>query len=64
MNEWDTRSFDWPLTQDSIVLEIGAYKGRWASEMCKRYNPKLYAFEPQLWAYNECVEALKPYNNA
>ncbi len=62
-HEWDKLSVDFPLTKDSVVLEIGGYEGRWAQEIAKRYDPRLYVFEPQTWAYNKCVEKLYPYKN-
>jgi FkbM family methyltransferase len=34
------------LTPKSMVLEIGAYKGLWISEISKRYDPRIWAFEP------------------
>lgn len=58
------RSFDFPLTAASVVVEVGGYAGRWAREIAARYDPHLYVFEPQAWAYDRCVEALKPYPRA
>ena len=45
---------DWPLTQDSVVVEVGGYEGRWSKEIAERYHPRLYVFEPQRWAYKQC----------
>lgn len=62
-HEWDRRALDWPaLTPDSIVLEIGAYKGRWALQIAERYNPRLYCFEPQAWACATTKQVLEDYN--
>lgn len=58
------RSFDFPLTSASTVVEVGGYQGRWAREMAARYDPNLYIFEPQAWAFDKCAEALKPYPRA
>lgn len=56
---WDERALDWPeLTQDSVVVEVGGYKGRWALQIAERYAPHLYVFEPQAWAANVCREVL------
>jgi FkbM family methyltransferase len=41
-----THRVDYPLTEDSIVLDVGAYRGDWAAEIAARYNPWLYLFEP------------------
>lgn len=62
MNEWDVKSFDFPLTPDSIVMELGGFNGRWCSEIARRYNPRLYVYEPQAWAFDKLVEVLADYN--
>lgn len=31
---------------DSLVLDVGAFTGEWAQHMVKRYDPTIYAFEP------------------
>lgn len=46
------------LNELSKVLEIGAYKGLWASEIAKRYNPFIYAFEPVPQFYEEAKKKL------
>lgn len=55
---WDRAALDWPLTRDSVVVEVGGYKGRWAYQIAERYQPRLYVFEPQGWAYNVCRDVL------
>lgn len=57
-HEWDRRSVDFPLTPESVVLEVGGYKARWAKLIAERYAPQLYIFEPQRWAYDHCLLAL------
>lgn len=58
-HEWDKRAIDWPhLTSDSVVVEVGGYKGRWALQMANLYSPRLYVFEPQPWAWEVCCEVL------
>lgn len=64
MHEWDKRALDWPLTNDSVVVEVGGYIGRWSLQIAQKFNPRLYVFEPQGWAYEVCVEVLKSYPNA
>ena len=34
------------LGPDSIVIDVGAYTGMWAQHMIDRYDPVIYAFEP------------------
>jgi FkbM family methyltransferase len=55
---WDQRSLDWPLTKDSTVVEVGGYTGRWALAIALRYEPRLFVFEPQQWAWNVCATVL------
>lgn len=55
---WDRRAIDWPLTRDSVVVEVGGYKGRWALQIADRYQPRLYVFEPQPWAAAVCRSVL------
>jgi FkbM family methyltransferase len=57
-HEWDQRALNWPLSHDSVVVEVGGYKGRWALQIQERYFPNLYVFEPQPWAYEVCREVL------
>ncbi len=47
------------LNSSSIVLEIGAYKGFWISEISKRYDPCIYAFEPVPQFYTEAQGKIK-----
>lgn len=63
-HEWDLKSVEFPLNEDSVVFEIGGYEGRWSVEISKLYHPKLYVFEPQHWAWKKCTEALKPFESA
>lgn len=60
----DTFAVNWPINSDSVVLEVGGYQGRWAKQIAEKYNPHLYVFEPQDWAWEQCVSALKAYPNA
>ncbi len=34
------------LTPDSIVVDGGGYECNWANEIWKKYQPKIYVFEP------------------
>lgn len=55
---WDRRALEWPLTAESVVIDVGGYIGRWALQIAERYAPRLYVFEPQTWAYEVCREVL------
>ena len=37
---------EYPLDQSSIVLDLGGYRGQWASDIFARYGCKVYVFEP------------------
>jgi FkbM family methyltransferase len=66
----ETYAVNWPLTGQSIVVEIGAYKGRWSTQIVDKYGCKVFAYEPQPWAFNELVQESKtrptliPFNYA
>lgn len=55
---WDRKAIDWPLDSNSVVVEVGGYKGRWALQIAERYHPRLFVFEPQLWAAEVCKSVL------
>lgn len=41
-----TRRINYNLNPDSIVFDIGGYKGQWASDIYAKYGCNLYIFEP------------------
>jgi hypothetical protein len=38
--------YAYPLTDDSLVIDLGGYKGQWASDIYARYNCRVFIFEP------------------
>jgi FkbM family methyltransferase len=38
--------FDFELNEESIVFDLGGYKGQWASDIYSKYNCNIYVFEP------------------
>jgi FkbM family methyltransferase len=34
------------IDESSVVLDVGAFTGKWAQNIVDRYNPTIYAFEP------------------
>ncbi len=38
--------YDYELSNDSLVIDLGGYKGQWASDIYARYNCHLLVFEP------------------
>ena len=59
----NTLSLDYPLTEDSIIFDVGAYKGVFTSKINKKYKSKIYAFEPLDNYYNFLVEKFKDDKN-
>lgn len=49
--------YDYPLTPDSVVLEVGGHKGNWTDELINRlgFEPNIYLFEP-VWQFYEEAE--------
>lgn len=37
---------EYPLAPDSVVFDLGGYRGDWAVEMFSRYGCRIYVFEP------------------
>ena len=42
----ETRRLDYPLNSESIVFDLGGYKGDFAAEIVKNFNCRVYLFEP------------------
>jgi len=58
------------LETNSIVFDLGGYKGDWASDIVNKFNSIIYVFEPVKQFYDEIVnrftnnEHVIPYNFA
>lgn len=37
---------EYPLDRNSVVLDVGGYRGQWASDIFGRYLPTIHVFEP------------------
>ena len=60
--EWDIRAVDWPqLNQDSVVVEVGGYTGRWSLQIADRYKSNMIIFEPQVWCCVVMEEVFEEY---
>lgn len=51
----ETLRLDYPLTQESIVFDLGGYRGDFAAAVHERYGCKVYIFEPVTEFYQKCV---------
>jgi FkbM family methyltransferase len=50
-NKWlkdkgEFRRFDYPLNENSIVFDLGGYKGEFTEEIYNKFNCTVYVFEP------------------
>jgi FkbM family methyltransferase len=53
--------YDYSLTKDSIVFDLGGYRGDFAYGINKRYNSIVYVFEPNKQYYDHLLKRF--YNN-
>jgi FkbM family methyltransferase len=42
----ETLRVEYPLTRDSVVLDVGGYEGNWAWQIHERYGCVIHVFEP------------------
>jgi FkbM family methyltransferase len=38
--------YAYPLTPESLVLDVGGFRGEWSAEIVRRYDPYIHIFEP------------------
>jgi FkbM family methyltransferase len=57
-----THNLDYPLTEDSIVMDLGGFKGIWASQIINLYNPNVYIIEPIYDYHNYMVNKFADNN--
>jgi FkbM family methyltransferase len=41
-----THNINYDLSENSIIMDLGGYKGLWAQQMIDKYNPHVYILEP------------------
>lgn len=54
-----TLRLNYPLTEDSIVFDLGGYKGDFAHAINSKYGCYVYIFEPVNAYYLQCVDRFK-----
>jgi FkbM family methyltransferase len=52
----ETLRLNYPLTQESVVFDLGGYHGDFAAAVHQRYGCKVYIFEPVSEFYQRCVD--------
>jgi len=65
INDWfanngdNTHRLNYPLTENSIIFDLGGYKGEWSEKIYNKYNSKIYIFEPIKFLYDIIDEKFK-----
>lgn len=54
-----TLRLDYPLNKESIVVDVGGYKGDWAAEIYCRYCSNIFVFEPVGQFFDQIQERFK-----
>lgn len=54
-----TLRLTYPLTPDSVVYDLGGYKGQWASDIYSKYRCKVFIFEPMPAFYDNIKNRFK-----
>lgn len=44
--EREEQRYEYPLNANSVVLDVGAFRGQWTKEIHRRYGCTVHAFEP------------------
>ena len=52
---------DYPLNEDSKVIELGGYKGSWTKKIYQKFKPHMIVIEPITQFYNTMVTELDHY---
>lgn len=47
------------IGSESIVFDVGMYKGLWSNKISSRYNPYIFGFEPIVLFYSEAEQKFK-----
>ena len=55
----ETLRLNYPITRDSIVFDLGGYKGDFAADINNKYSCHVYVFEPVKRYYLDCVNRFR-----
>jgi len=50
-----THRVNYPLTRDSVVVDLGGYEGQWACDIYCKYGSRIFVFEPAKKYYDGIV---------
>ena len=51
----DWRRYEFPLTDKSLIFDVGGFDGKWAAKMFEKYGCKIHVFEPVKSFYDDIV---------
>lgn len=54
---------DYELTPDSVVVDLGCFKGDFTSAIHDKYKCRVFAFEPVAHFFADCLSRFKPKNS-
>jgi FkbM family methyltransferase len=55
---------NYPLSKESLVIDLGAYDGKWAEKVIKKFQCRVIAFEPVKSFYQQATALLSCYPTA
>ena len=58
LSDAESLRFDYPLQSDSIVFDLGGYKGEWSEAISKLYSCRIFIFEPMKKYYDNILAKL------
>lgn len=50
-----THNVNYNLNENSVIMDLGGYKGVWAQQMIDKYNPNVYILEPITSFYEDML---------
>lgn len=54
---------DYPLSRDSVVLDVGGYVGDFAADLVEKYDCQVFVFEPHPVFFQKCVARFRGVEN-
>ena len=57
--EYEYLRYDYNLNEESIILDFGGYKGNFANKIFKKFNCKIFVYEPIVEYYNNLQDIFK-----
>tara|TARA_B100001029_G_scaffold179889_1_gene192193 strand:+ start:14921 stop:15607 length:687 start_codon:yes stop_codon:yes gene_type:complete len=57
----NTLSLDYPLDENSVIFDVGAYEGNFTKKINQKFNCNIHCFEPLTKYYNFLVEEFKEF---